>query len=666
MKKRLQKWGMAVAVAFAAFPAASQNFEMGDYGYLFCHMSDRGEWTAYALSRDGLHFHDLINGDSIFSPSEHARIEGGTRDAYVCRKHDGTGYLMVTTDMCVRKSKIWDNYGMDLLVSDDLINWRSVTFDFRKGPSIFCDPESPDVYKDWSTVNRVWAPQIFWDKDYVWKDGKRGGYFIYYSLWNRAEEAYDRMYYSYADETFTKLTKPRLLFDWGYATIDADINYLEVDGLYHMMIKKEGGTPGLFTAHAKSLTGPWSKPVENDYINFEGRKKCEGVSAFRLIGDSTWRIGYIEYSSRPRRYRICQADKYMRNFKNPQDIEGVNGPQHGSFMRLTKEEYDRLQAWSDEREAAHIAPNVNNPVIKGLYADPEIMYSEKTGKYYLYPTTDGEILWKNHDARMYSSYDMKSWVYEGVMFDLATDCKWADNYLWAPCIIEKKIDNNKYKYYYYFTGNKKIGVAVADHPTGPFRDVLGSPLISGKPEGIKGGQVIDPDVFFDSRSGKYYLYWGNGFLAVSELGEDMTSIVSTKVLIDRRDKAKYNYCEGTYVFERNGLYYFMWSENDTRSANYRVRYLISDSPTQFVRSGKPAVQERTIVLQQKPSLGIYGTGHHSVICKPGTDEWYIVYHRFARPDGIKLGWDAGYNREVCIDRMEFNADGTIKPVEPTL
>lgn len=666
MNKRLLNWVMALAVAVTTLPTEAQNLQKGDYGYLYCHMSGRGEWTAYALSRDGLHFHDLINGDSIFSPSEHARIEGGTRDAYICRKHDGTGYLMVTTDMCVRKSKVWDNYGIDLLVSDDLINWQSVTFDFRKGPSIFSDPESPDVYKDWSTINRVWAPQIFWDPDYQWPDGRQGGYFIYYSLWNRGEEAYDRMYYSYADETFTTLTKPRLLFDWGYATIDADINYVEADGLYHMMIKKEGGQPGLFTAYSKALTGPWSEPVDDDYIDFEGKKKCEGVSAFQLIGDSTWRVAYIEYSSNPKHYRICQADKYMRNFSNPQDIEGVNGPQHGSFMRLTKEEYDRLQAWSDDREAKHIAPNVNNPVITGLFADPEIMYSEKTGKYYLYPTTDGATGWKNHDAKVYSSDDLKTWTDEGVMFDLQTDCQWADDCLWAPCIIEKKTGKKKYKYYYYFTGNKQIGVAVSDNPAGPFKDALGKPLLSEKPEGMTGGQVIDPDVFQDPNTGKYYLYWGNGFLAVSELGKDMTSIVSTKVLIDRRDKAKYNYNEGTYVFERNGLYYFMWSENDTRSANYRVRYLISDSPVELTRNGKPAQQENAVVLQQDPSKGIYGTGHHSILRKPGTDEWYIVYHRFARPNAIKLGWEAGYNREICIDRMEFNEDGTIKAVVPTL
>ena len=322
---------------------SAQNLQKGDYGYLYCHMGGDGEYTAYAISRDGYHYEDVAGGRPIFDAKEHARIEGGTRDAFICREHRGKGYLMVTTDMCVAKSHKWDNYGIDLLTSKDLINWKSVTFDFRKGPEIFCDPQSPDVYKNWATINRVWAPQTFWDPHYVWPDGKHGGYFIYYSLWNSAEEKYDRMYYSYADESFTKLTKPRLLFDWGYATIDADINYLESTGLYHMMIKKEGGKPGIYTATAPTLTGPWSEPVEDDYVSFEGNKKCEGCSAFQLIGDDTWRVAYIEYSSNPKHYRICKADRNLRNFSEPVDIQGVRAPQHGSFMRLTKKEYKRLQ-----------------------------------------------------------------------------------------------------------------------------------------------------------------------------------------------------------------------------------------------------------------------------------------------------------------------------------
>lgn len=338
-------------------PAEAGNLQKGEY-LLYCHMNDAGPaWTAYAISKDGVNFHDLLEGDSIFSDHKMAPIEGRTRDAFITRRHDDKGFLMVCTDMEANdkarkrlgKKETWDNYGFCLLTSPDLINWKSTSFDFRKGKEIFSNPADESVYKDWSTINRVWAPQIMWDASYRWPDGKKGGYMIYYSMWNRDEEPYDRMYYSYADESFTRLTQPKLLFDWGYATIDADINWVPADGLWHMMIKKEGGKPGLFTATAPTLTGPWSEPVDDDYIDFEGNKKCEGVSAFQLPGDDTWHIGYIEYSSKPRNYRICRADKNMRNFSDPQNIKGVRRPQHGSFMRITKQEYDRLQRWSDDR-----------------------------------------------------------------------------------------------------------------------------------------------------------------------------------------------------------------------------------------------------------------------------------------------------------------------------
>ena len=344
----MKRWfSLCAALTIATLTASAQNMQKGDYGYLYCHMSDKGQWTAFAVSRDGYHYEDIIGGEPIMSAKEHARIEGGQRDAYICRSWNGKGYVMVTTDMnnamtkALGKQSDWDNYGIDLLTSKDLIHWESKSFDYRKGTSIFSNPEAESVYKDWSTINRVWAPQIFWDPNYIWENGDKGGYMIYYSMWNRAEEQYDRMYYSYADKSFTKLTQPKLLFDWGYATIDADINLLS-DGKYHMLIKKEGGKPGIYTATSDHLTYGWGEPVEDDYVSFEGKKKCEGSSAFQLIGDDTWRVAYIQYSDRPKHYRICKADKNLRNFSDPVDIEGVTGPQHGSFMRLTKKEYKRL------------------------------------------------------------------------------------------------------------------------------------------------------------------------------------------------------------------------------------------------------------------------------------------------------------------------------------
>ncbi|MDE5784735.1 MAG: glycoside hydrolase family 43 protein [Prevotella sp.] len=348
-----RKFSLLLAM-IATLAVNAQNPQKGDYGYLYCHMSDKGQWTAYAVSRDGYHYEDILGGGPIMDPKEHARIEGGQRDAFICRSWDGKGYVMVTTDMnnsmtkALGKQSEWDNYGIDLLKSDDLIHWTSVSFDYRKGTEIFSNPNDKSVYKEWSTINRVWAPQIFWDPDYVWENGDKGGYFIYYSMLNRPEEGYDRMYYSYADKTFTKLTQPKLLFDWGYATIDADINLL-ADGKYHMLIKKEGGKRGIFTAISDHLSYGWGEPDEDDYVSFEGKKNCEGSSAFQLIGDSTWRVAYIQYSDRPRHYRICKADENLRNFHDPVDIQGVTAPQHGSFMRLTKKEYKRLVKWSKKQ-----------------------------------------------------------------------------------------------------------------------------------------------------------------------------------------------------------------------------------------------------------------------------------------------------------------------------
>lgn len=296
-----------------------------------------------------------------------------------------------------------------------------------------------------------------------------------------------------------------------------------------------------------------------------------------------------------------------------------------------------------------------NPVLKGYYADPDILYAEKTGRFYIYPTSDGFTNWSGTYFRAFSSSDLLQWKDEGVILDLAKDVSWAKRNAWAPCIIEKKI-NGQYKYFYYFTAAQKIGVAVSDNPAGPFRD-SGQPLIDRFPEGITSGQQIDPDVFTDPATGKSYLYWGNGYMAAALLADDMVSLVpgTTKILTPDS-----TFREGTHVLYRKGKYYFMWSENDTRDPDYKVRYGMADGPL-----GSISIPENNLVIVKDTAAGIYGTGHHSVIQVPGKDEWYIVYHRFHYPDGIRMGEAAGYNREVCIDRLEFDKEGKIVCVKPT-
>lgn len=301
----------------------------------------------------------------------------------------------------------------------------------------------------------------------------------------------------------------------------------------------------------------------------------------------------------------------------------------------------------------------HNPVLPGLYADPEVLYSQKTGMYYIYPTSDGFKNWTGDYFKVFSSPDLKNWKEEGVILDLKKDLLWADKNAWAPCIVEKKNEQGEYQYYYYFTAERQIGVAVANNPTGPFVD-SGKPLIGvEKPKGMPRGQNIDPDVFIDPKTGKSYLYWGNYYMAVCELNEDMVSIRpnTTRILIPNDEY----YSEAAHVFYRNGWYYISWSKNDTRSEDYEVRYVKSESPTGPI---DPAQSE--VIIQKYPEKGIYATGHHSILQIPGKDEWYIVYHRFKLPDGIDMGREAGYNREVCIDRLEFDEDGTIKKVIPTI
>ncbi|HEK20236.1 MAG TPA: beta-xylosidase, partial [Bacteroidetes bacterium] len=215
----------------------------------------------------------------------------------------------------------------------------------------------------------------------------------------------------------------------------------------------------------------------------------------------------------------------------------------------------------------------------------------------------------------------------------------------------------RYKYFYYFCAAQKIGVSVADDPLGPFKD-SGKPLIDKLPKGVNGGQQIDADVFTDPKTGKSYLYWGNGYMAGAELADDMVSIKPETTVVLTPDDT---YREGTYVFYRNGKYYFMWSEDDTRSENYKVRYGIANGPLE-----KITIPANNIVIAKDTHAGIYGTGHNSVLQIPGRDEWYLVYHRFNYPNGIKMGDAAGWNREVCIDSLTFDAKGMIKRVIPTL
>ncbi|QDH79907.1 family 43 glycosylhydrolase [Echinicola soli] len=287
-----------------------------------------------------------------------------------------------------------------------------------------------------------------------------------------------------------------------------------------------------------------------------------------------------------------------------------------------------------------------NPIVEGWYADPEGIIYDDT--YWIYPTYS-DVYEKQVFMDAFSSKDLVNWTKHERIIDTA-EVKWAEKAMWAPGVISK--DD---KYYLFFAANDVhegevggIGVAVADQPQGPFKDLLGEPLIN---EIVNGAQPIDQYIFKD-QDGAYYMYYGGwGHCNVVKLNDDFTGIVPFEDGEMYKEVTPDSYVEGPFMFIRDGKYYFMWSEGGWGGPDYSVAYAIADSPFgPFKREGK--------ILQQDPEVAT-GAGHHSVLHAPGEEDYYIVYHR--RP----LTETHHNHRVTCIDKMEFDENGKIKPVKIT-
>jgi beta-xylosidase len=279
----------------------------------------------------------------------------------------------------------------------------------------------------------------------------------------------------------------------------------------------------------------------------------------------------------------------------------------------------------------------NNPVIPGWYADPEVHVFED--RYYLYPTYS-DLYERQTFFEAFSSPDLVHWRREGRILDFV-DVSWSTHRAaWAPTVIER---GGTYFMYFSAGDGAGIGVATSDRPSGPFRDALGVPLIS---EYIHGAQPIDAHAFLDD-DGQAYLYYGGWKHAnVVRLSPDMLRTEGEFLEITPE-----GYVEGPFMLKRAETYYMMWSEGGWTDSTYGVAYARSDSPWgPFVREGK--------ILETDPSVG-KGAGHHSVFQVPGTDEYYIAYHR-RPPEETHAN-----HRVVCIDRVFFEKDGTVRPVRMT-
>ena len=197
-----------------------------------------------------------------------------------------------------------------------------------------------------------------------------------------------------------------------------------------------------------------------------------------------------------------------------------------------------------------------------------------------------------------------NWTKHTAILDTA-EVKWAKIAMWAPSVI-----NKDGKYYLFFGANDVhegeiggIGVAVSDRPEGPYKDLLGKPLIN---EIVNGAQPIDQFVFHDADNDEYYMYYGGWkHCNMVRLNKDFTGLIPFEDGMIYKEVTPKDYVEGPFMFKKNGKYYFMWSEGGWTGPDYKVAYAISDSPFgPFNRIGE--------VLRQNFDIA-NGAGHHSIM-----------------------------------------------------
>jgi len=328
--------------------------------------------------------------------------------------------------------------------------------------------------------------------------------------------------------------------------------------------------------------------------------------------------------------------------------------------------------------------------------DPYVLYTD--GTYYMYGTGGGAE--KGFTA--YSSKDLVHWQPEGQVYFHDNSNGWSDpaaswgGAYWAPEVYEV---NGKFYMFYsaqwkvnptHEEENFRIGVAVADKPTGPFVDLANKPVFN------PGYPVLDANVFFDS-DGKAYLYYSRAaykhpveseitdwarkkgwFKEVEEswiygveLKPDFSGVIGQPVLllhppVSLNDKqaewesrsvtsheVNRRWTEGSVTFKKNGIYYIMYSANYFGGQHYAVGYATATSPL-----GPYKKASNNPVLQRNTNEGgsVTGTGHNSITYSPDGKEMFIVYHGRTTKTGDE--------RVVFIDRMQVK-DGKIKVFGPT-
>ena len=314
------------------------------------------------------------------------------------------------------------------------------------------------------------------------------------------------------------------------------------------------------------------------------------------------------------------------------------------------------------------APGNINPILPGYFADPTI---RRFGDiYYIYATTDGTGNGYG-PAQVWASYDFVNW--QNMVMNWPTT-----EVVWAPDVVQQP--DGTFRYYY--CEPCVISIGESQSPVGPWRNILGRDNAAMVPDRyVHNAITLDPQLFTDD-DGSQYLYfttWGiyDGFgCGVAKLASPAPSFLGTdngEGRQNRGDARRWredhpfpipadqffsekrlipntqlkDIFEAPFVFKRNGVYYFTYSSGSCHTDTYRVQYAVSTTGPMgpFEYKGE--------LLTTNEDLTVHGPGHHSVLERDG--RYFIVYHRHNLPRSVH-----GFNRQVCIDELQFDAQGNIR------
>jgi len=308
--------GTVVATkAFSVSVAEDEGFS----AYLFAYFTGNNisqEAFRFALSDDGF-VYKALNGNNPVISSAAVSSSGGIRDPHILRGQNND-YLMVATDMVSALG--WSsNRAMILLKSTNLTTWTSVVVNI------------PNTYSQYAAADRVWAPQTIYDPTV-------GKYMVYFAM-RLGSTDYDKIYYAYANSTFTGLeSAPKVLFDNnGMSTIDADI--VLKDGVYNLFFKTEGNGNGIKKATSTTLTSGY---VLYDKYLQSTSNAVEGGCVFRMYNSDNWMLIYDMYTSGA--YQFTTSTDLMNFSVVPNTVSFDFTPRHGTIIPITAAEKQALNA----------------------------------------------------------------------------------------------------------------------------------------------------------------------------------------------------------------------------------------------------------------------------------------------------------------------------------